>query len=190
MIILGILGDIGSGKSYVAKQFGYPVFNADNEVIKIYRNSKVCFKKLKKLLPNYIKSFPIKKNELANSILRNGKNVKKISKIVHPLVRKKMNSFLIKNKKKRVIVLDVPLLLENRIIIKNMILVFVESRKSDILSRLRKRKGFNSKIFKRLREIQLPLDYKKRRSHYIIKNYYTKKHVRRSVKTILKEVLQ
>ena len=48
MIVIGILGDIGSGKSYVACQFGYPVFNADAEVAKIYRNSKTCFKKLKK----------------------------------------------------------------------------------------------------------------------------------------------
>ena len=46
MIIFGILGDIGSGKSYVAEQFGLPVFNADNEVTTIYRNSKVCFTRL------------------------------------------------------------------------------------------------------------------------------------------------
>ena len=71
MIIIGILGDSGSGKSYVASQFGYPVFNADVEVAKIYKNSKVCFKKLKKLLPDYIRSFPINKNELTDSILSN-----------------------------------------------------------------------------------------------------------------------
>ena len=82
-----------------------------------------------------------------------------------------------------------PLLLENKIKIKNMILVFVDAKKSDILSRLNKRTGFNKKIFKKLKKIQLPLDYKKRKSHYIIKNYYTKKHVSKSVKTILKKVL-
>ena len=48
MIRIGILGDIGSGKSFVAKSFGYPVFNADNEVAKIYRKSRVCFLILKK----------------------------------------------------------------------------------------------------------------------------------------------
>ena len=37
MIRVGILGDIGSGKSYVANQFGYPVFNADQEVSKLLR---------------------------------------------------------------------------------------------------------------------------------------------------------
>ncbi len=189
MIIIGILGDIGSGKSYVADQFGYPVFNADKEVAKIYRNSKVCFKKLKKLLPSYIMSFPINKTELTNSILSNEKNIKKISRIVHPMVRKEMNLFLIKNKKKKVVILDVPLLLENKIKIKDMILVFVDSKKSDVLNRLKSRKGFNRKILNRLREIQLPLDYKKRNSDYIIKNYYTKKFVRKNVKSILKNIL-
>ena len=48
MIRIGILGDIGSGKSYVAKNFGYPVFNADEEVAKLYKKDKKIFKKLKK----------------------------------------------------------------------------------------------------------------------------------------------
>ena len=61
MIKIGILGDIGSGKSFVAKTFGYPVFNADDEVSKLYRKDRKIFKKLKKKLPNYIFSFPIKK---------------------------------------------------------------------------------------------------------------------------------
>ncbi len=48
MIKIGIVGDIGSGKSFVAKQFGYPVFDADKEVSKIYKKNNNCFRKLKK----------------------------------------------------------------------------------------------------------------------------------------------
>ena len=47
MLKIAILGDIGSGKSYISKQFGYPVFNADDEVAKIYKKNKNCFYKLK-----------------------------------------------------------------------------------------------------------------------------------------------
>ena len=65
MIRIGIIGDIGSGKSYVAKQFGFPVFDADIEVNKIYKKNRKCFKKLKKAFPNHIFSFPIKKKELS-----------------------------------------------------------------------------------------------------------------------------
>ena len=57
MIRIAIVGDIGSGKSYVAKLFGYPVFNADFEVSKLYRKSRKCYNKLKKTLPNYINIF-------------------------------------------------------------------------------------------------------------------------------------
>ena len=48
MIKIGILGDIGSGKSFVSKQFGLPIFNADKEVKKIYNNDRSCFIKLRK----------------------------------------------------------------------------------------------------------------------------------------------
>ena len=65
MIRLAVVGDIGSGKSYVAKQFGYPVFNADDEVAKLYKKSRTCYNKLKKALPAYITSFPIKKNKIS-----------------------------------------------------------------------------------------------------------------------------
>ena len=77
---IGILGDIGSGKSYIANSFGHPVFNADEEVGKIYKNDKKVFLKLKKILPKYINSYPINKNEIANAILINKGNLKKIIK--------------------------------------------------------------------------------------------------------------
>ena len=65
MIRIGILGDIGSGKSYVAKNFGYPVFNADLEVKKLYQNNKKIYNKLNKNLSKYIYSFPINKEEIS-----------------------------------------------------------------------------------------------------------------------------
>ena len=46
---IAVLGDIGSGKSYVAKNFGYPVFNADENVGKLYKRNKKVHKKLKKI---------------------------------------------------------------------------------------------------------------------------------------------
>ena len=90
MIRIGILGDIGSGKSYVANNFGYPVFNADYEVSKLYKKNKKIFFKLKKKLPKYIFKFPIDKNEITKAILSNKNNLKKIIKIVHLEIRKKM----------------------------------------------------------------------------------------------------
>jgi dephospho-CoA kinase len=89
MIKIGILGDIGSGKSYVAKNFDYPVFSADVEVGKLYKKDKKIFEKLKKVLPEYISSFPVSKNEISNAILAKKYNLKKIVTVVHVEIKKK-----------------------------------------------------------------------------------------------------
>jgi len=96
--------------------------------------------------------------------------------------------FLRKNKKKKFIILDIPLLLENKINKKNDILIFVQSKKSKILKRLKKRKNFNKKLFNKFKKIQLPLDYKKKKSQYIIKNDFTNKTIKKYVRSILKEI--
>ena len=189
MIKIGILGDIGSGKSYVAKNFGYPVFNADSEVSKLYKKERKIFNRLKKVLPKYIYSFPISKNEVSRAILANKFNLKKIVKIIHLEIRKKLNIFLNKNKNKKIIILDIPLLLENKINRKNDILIFVKSKKSDIMKRLKKRKNFDAKLLKKFKNIQLSLDYKMNKSQFVIKNNFTNKSVNKSIKQILKDIL-
>jgi len=183
MIRLAIVGDIGSGKSYVAKQFGYPVFNADAEVSKLYKTSRKCYNKLKIALPNYIISFPIKKKNLSQAILANKHNMKKIIKIVHPEVRLKMNSFIKKNRKKRMIVLDIPLLIENKINKKNDILVFVDAGKKQINKRLKNRPNFNLKIVKKFKKLQLPLEIKKKKSNFIIKNNFNNNYIKNNNKS-------
>ena len=190
MIRIGVIGAIGSGKTYVAKQFGFPVFNADNEVNKIYKTNKNSFKKLKKEFPRYIGSFPIKREELFQIILNNKKNIKIINKIVHPIVKFKMNKFLRKNKYKKFVILDVPLLLENKINKKNDILVFVKSNKKEIIKRLNKRSNFNLKVFNILNSFQLSLEIKKKKANYIIKNNFRSSILKKNVKLLKKKLLE
>ena len=190
MIRIGILGDIGSGKSFVAKSFGYPVFNADNEVGKLYKKNRKIFTKLNKALPKYITQFPIKKEEVTKTILANKNNLRKIIKIIHPEIRKKMNIFLKKNKKSKLIILDIPLLLENKINKRKDILIFVQSNKTEILKRLKKRQNFNLKIMNKFRKIQLPLDYKRKKSNFIIQNNFTIKFIKKQVRYILNQILK
>ncbi|MDC0046661.1 dephospho-CoA kinase [Candidatus Pelagibacter sp.] len=185
MIRIGILGDIGSGKSYVAKNFGYPVFNADNEVSKLYKKNRNVYHKIEKILPEYIYEFPIDKIQLSKAIVANNSNLQKIIKIVHKEIRKKLLSFLKKNKNKRFVILDIPLLLENKINKKKDILVYIDSRKVEILKNLKKRKNYNSRILSKFKKIQLPLAYKKKKSRFIIKNKFTKKSVKDDVRNIL-----
>ena len=188
MIKIGILGDIGSGKSYVSKQFGSPVFSADKEVKKIYKSRK-CFNELKKNIPKYIFSFPINKKEIGKAVLANQINLKKIVKIVHPIVRIRMNKFLKKNKSKKIVILDIPLLLENKINDKNFKLIFVDANKKEIRKRLKKRINYNPKLFYKLKKLQLSLEIKKKKSHFIIKNNFKSSYIKKRVKMLKNKIL-
>ena len=186
MIRIAVLGDIGSGKSHVAKQFGYPVFNADAEVSKLYRKSRKCYNKLKKVLPNYITSFPVQKIELSKAIIVNRQNLKKIVKIVHPEVRNRMNNFIKKNKNKKFVILDIPLLIENKLNKKNDILIFVDAKRKEINKRLKKRRSVSVKI---LKKFQLPVELKKKKADFIIKNNFKSNSIKKNVKIVLRKIL-
>ena len=189
MIRIAVLGDIGSGKSYVAKQFGYPVFSADAEVVKLYRKSRKCYNKLKKTLPNYITSFPVKKSELLKAIMVNRYNLKKIVRIVHPEVRTSMNKFIKKNKNKKFVILDIPLFLENKMNKQNDILIFIDAKKKEINKRLKKRNNKNLKIIKKFKKLQLPVEFKKKQSDFSIKNNFRNNFTKKNVRKILEKIL-
>ena len=189
MIRLAVVGDIGSGNSYVAKLFCYPVFNADAEVAQLYTKSGKGYNKLKKKLPNYITSFPVKKIELSKAIMANQQNIKKIIKIVHPEVRSSMNNFIKKNKNKKFVILDIPLLIENKINKKNDILIFVDAKKKEINKRLKKKININPIIMKKFKKLQLPVELKKQQSNFIIKNNFRNNSIKKNVKRVLQKIL-
>ena len=189
MIRVGIIGGIGSGKSFVSKLFGYPVFNADNEVKYIYKKNRKCFKKLKKKLPKFIETFPIKKKHLISAVSSNKKNLKIISSIVHPIVRESMNKFIIKNKKRKMIILDIPLLIENKLNKKKDTIIFIQSKNSKILARLKKRPNFNEKLIRSLKDNQVMLSKKKKLAKYVINNNYSINIMKKKINLIKKEIL-
>ena len=189
MIRIAVVGDIGSGKSHIAKLFGYPVFSADDEVAKLYRESRKCFNKLKKTLPKYIVSFPVNKNALSQAIIESNYNLKKIVSIIHPEIKIKMKKFIKKNKNKKVVVLDIPLWIENKINTKKDILIFVDASKKEINKRLKKRNNVNLKVIEKFKKLQLPIELKRKKSNYIIKNNFKNNSIKKNVKIILKKIL-
>ena len=189
MIRIGLIGDIASGKSFIAKLFNSPIFNADEEVKYLYKNSKICFYNLKRKLPKFIKSFPIKKIELTTAIKTNNNNLKKISSVVHPLVRKRMKAFLKENNKSKIIILDIPLLVENKLHKKNDILIFIKSSKKNILSRLSSRKKYDKNLLKTLKQNQLILSKKIGIADYIVDNNYSPYIMKKKVKLLKKKIL-
>ena len=100
-----------------------------------------------------------------------------------------MRDFLNKNKYQKIIILDIPLLIENKLFNKKDLLVFVDSKKKDIDKRIKKRPKFNSKLFRIFKKIQFSPSYKKKKSHFIIKNNFTNISVKRDINNILKKIL-
>ena len=189
MIRIGVIGGIGSGKSFISKLFKSPVFNADREVEFLYKNNLECFKKLKKKLPRFVKSFPISKSQLIKAINEDKKNLKKISSVVHPLVRKKLKSFLNKNKKNKIIVLDIPLLIENKLYNKKDILIFVKSDQNKVINRLRKRKNYNKKILLNLKKNQDNLLKKRKLANYIVDNNFRPNIMKKKISSLKNKIL-
>ena len=189
MIRIGVIGGIGSGKSFISKLFKSPVFNADREVEFLYKNNLECYKKLKKKLPRFIKSFPISKSQLIKAINEDKKNLKRISSVVHPLVRKKLKSFLNKNKKKQIIVLDIPLLIENKLYNKKDILIFVKSNQNKVINRLRKRKNYNKKILLNLKKNQANLLKKRKLANYIVDNNFSPNIMKKKISLLKNKIL-
>ena len=189
MIKISLVGDIGSGKTYVSKLFGAPCFFADIEVKKLYRSNRQCFIKLKKKFPQFIKTFPVKKIELSNTIKHKFSNLKIIGFIVHPFIRKKLNIFLRRNRGKKIVVLDIPLYLENKMNKKNDVIVFLKTKKKNVDKKLKKRKNFNQKLLNILKKSQLTLKQKKDKSNYVLVNNYNSAIMKKKVKILKAKIL-
>ena len=191
MIKICVVGSIGSGKTYISKLLAgtkFPIFNADEEVANVYKQKSI-FLKLKKILPKYISSFPINKQELIQAISTNQGCLKKIIKIVHPEVRKKMKLFLQKNKNKKAVILDIPLLLENKLNEPEDVIICVEAKQKILDKKLQQRPGYNKKMVSMLRKIQLPIEEKKSRADFVLVNNYNKKTMQLRVKELLDRII-
>jgi len=85
--------------------------------------------------------------------------------------------------------LDIPLLMENKINKKNDILVFVDAKKNEINKRLKKRPNVNLKIVEKFKKLQLPVEFKKQQSDFIIKNNFRNNSIKKNVKKVLEKIL-
>ena len=191
MIKICVVGSIGSGKTYISKLLAgtmFPIFNADEEVINVYKQKSI-FLKLKKILPKYISSFPINKQELIQAISSNQACLKKIIKIIHPEVRKKMKLFLQKNKNKKAVILDIPLLLENKLNEPEDVIICIEAQQKMLDKKLQQRPGYNKKMVSMLRKIQLSIEEKKSRADFVLVNNYNKKTMQLRVKELLDRII-
>ena len=141
MIKIGITGSLASGKTTASKFLSNkrgPLFSADSAVKEIYKNSsfKILISKRFKIKNNN----QIKKN-LKKIIFNNSAELKKLENIIHPLVRKKMKKFTVKNKNKKLLFYEIPLLIESKLMKYFNKIIFIKSKKQHRLKRFKLKNG-------------------------------------------------
>ena len=184
MIKIGITGSLASGKTTASKILSNkrgPLFSADVEVKKLYKN-----KNFKSLIS---KKFRIKDNNIKKSLIKlifkNRENLKKLEKIIHPLVRKKMREFSSKNKNKKIIFYEIPLLIESKLMKFFDILIFIKSNKKLRMKRFNSKRG-NKKLFNLLNKKQMSDRKKTKYCDYIIVNNKNLNILKKKLLTIIK----
>ncbi len=181
---IGITGSVASGKSTASKYLSFkrgPLFSADDAVKKLYRNKnlkKLISKKLK------IKNVNIKEN-IKKKVALNKKSFKKLEKIIHPLVRKKMKKFISKNSKKKTLFFEIPLLIESKLMSNFDLIIFIKANKRIRLKRFLL-KGGNKRIFEILNSKQLSDKKKIKFCDHVVTNEKNKKLLKKKLSDIIK----
>jgi dephospho-CoA kinase len=191
MIKVGILGSVGSGKSFVAnifKELGFNIFSADQVVSQIYERNKNINNKISIFFKLKLNRGKINKNELRDTLKKNPKKFKYLNKIIHPIVRKKLILFLSKYKKTKLVVLDIPLLIENKMFSFVDIFIFVKTKPNIFKIRIKKRKNLDKQFLKLLENQQADEKIKKGYADFTVDNS-TKDKVKLQVKKILDKIL-
>ena len=191
MVKVGILGPVGSGKSFVANIFralGYNVFSADEVVSKIYQNNRIVNKKISKSFKLKLYKNKINKKELREFLKKYPKKFKFLNKIIHPLVRKELINFLERNKNKKLVILDVPLLIENKLFKFVDIFVYIKTKSVAFNSRIVKRKNLDHLFLKILRKQQVGEKIKEGYADFVIFNN-SKSKVKLQIKNIINKIL-
>ena len=169
MIKIGITGSLASGKTTASRIISAgqgPLFSADVVVRKLYKTNKfrkVVSKKFKINNNSNIKSI------LKKKIIKDKKNIRMLENIIHPFVRKEMKKFIIKNKYKKLLFFEIPLLIESNLIKNFDIILFIKAKKNIRLKRF-KSKGGSIKLFKILNNKQFSDAKKMKYCDYVIVN--------------------
>lgn len=173
MIIVGLTGSIGMGKSTVANMFaeeGAPAFNADDTVHALYAPGGAAVAPVEAAFPGVMKDGAIDRTELSSRVLGNEAAIQRLEAIVHPLVRQAQAAFLqsARDSGASVAVLDIPLLFESDGA-KYVDKIVVVSATADVQrARVLTRPGMTAEKFEAILARQTPDAEKRARADFII----------------------
>ena len=187
MIKVGITGSLASGKTTASKILSHrrgPLFSADKAVKELYKN-----KHFKSLVSRRfkIKNNSQLKNSLKKIILKNKGNIKKLERIIHPLVRKQMKNFTSQNIKKKLLFYEIPLLIESKLMKYFNVVVFIKAKKQLRLKRFQSKRG-NKKLFNLLNDKQMNDMKKLKFCDYVVVNEKNLNILKKNLLVIIKKL--
>ena len=173
MIVLGLTGSIGMGKSTTADLFraaGVPVHDADATVHTLYAGGGAAVSPIEAEFPGVVRDGAIDRAALAARVLGDDAAVKRLEAIVHPLVRAAETDFLASARARgdRIVVLDIPLLFETGGAARVDAVVTVTAPAAVQRARVLARPGMSEAKFAQILARQLPDAEKRRRSHFLV----------------------
>jgi dephospho-CoA kinase len=191
MLVLGITGSLGMGKSTVAAMFadhGVAAFNADQVVHKLYRTTAAPL--VEKAFPGTLIGGAIDRDELGKRVIGNAAALARLEAIVHPLVRQAENEFRADAARagRRLVALDIPLLLETGGEARVDAVVLVSAQPDIQKARVLARDGMTEERFAAILAKQMPDEEKRKRAHFIVDTSGEFADTRRQVEDVLKAV--
>ncbi len=188
-IKIGITGSIGMGKTTVSLIFeknGIKVWNADLEVHKLYKNGNEGYNNIISIYPQLEDKIEINRKKVSNLISQKIIDLKKIEKIIHPLLKKSRLNFIKENEKEKIIVFEIPLLYETGANKWLDYIISVYCSKKTQMERLYDRKNFNKDKINYLLSKQISVEHKNKNANFIINTDKKKWDVEKEVRKIIK----
>lgn len=191
MIVLGLTGSIGMGKSTTAQLFideGVPVHDADSAVHRLYAGEAAPI--VEAAFPGTVIDGVVDRERLAEAVVGNPEAIKRLEALVHPLVREDSERFLQKHQRNGtpVVVLDIPLLFEKggRERVDKIIVVTAPAQVQR--ERVLTRPGMTEKKFENILALQMPDAEKQKRADFIIDTSRGIEPAREDVRNILRQL--
>lgn len=198
MVVIGVTGGVGTGKSTVARMFGRlgaAVLDADRIAHDLLAPSTAVYRQVRRLFgPTVVdRDGRMDRKRLGEQVFASRRRMRQLTGIVHPAVRRRIREDLRRIRGCRpdaVVVLDIPLLVESGSAYRTDALVVVSAPASVAARRLHRRSGWSPEEVRRRASFQLPLRRKERRADFVVNNSGGLASTRRQVSRIWKQILK
>ena len=190
MILVGITGIVGSGKTLALNFFkskNIPVFSADNSVKKILKKKFILNKVYKKFPEVFLKK-NLNKKKLASIVFDNKNKLRNLEKIIHPYVKIDKQKFIKKNKKRKIVVMEIPIIFEKKSNKNYDYIILMNVNKTTLKKRVLKRKNMTLQLLNNILSNQIS-NKKKKLVNFIVENNKTKAEAKKKLDQILTKIL-